>query len=177
MWVKICNTYERDTEQQRCKLLQQFYSVSFSKNMDMSAYISKVKNLAFRLNAIKTNIDDKMIISKLLTTLSKEYSHFISAWESTETQKKTLDNLVARLLGEEQRYHPKEAVAFKVFHKKCNVCNKTGYLGKFCKFKETQKDKKQVHCFKCNKVRHPVKFCKEENTNENRCNICKKKQS
>ncbi|XP_018396370.1 PREDICTED: uncharacterized protein LOC108774708 [Cyphomyrmex costatus] len=148
MWTKICNTYGRDTEQQRCKLLQEFYNVSFNKGIDMSTYIN-----------------DNMVISKLLATLPKEYSHFVSAWESTETERKTLDNLLARLLGEEQRRHPKEeeegGIAFKASQKKCHICSKVGHLAKFCKLKALQKDKKQSNhvekdCFFRNKKQTKV---------------------
>jgi len=34
-------------------------------------------------------ISDKMIISKILTTLPKEYIYFESAWESMEPERKT----------------------------------------------------------------------------------------
>lgn len=45
----------------------------------MASYISKLKNLAFRLNALNTKIDDKILISKILATLPKEYMYFVSA--------------------------------------------------------------------------------------------------
>lgn len=179
MWSKICQTYERDTEQQRCCLLQKFYSATFEKGVDMSTYLSKLKNLAYRLNAINTKIDEKMLISKILATLPKEYVYFVSAWESTEPERKTLENLTARLLGEELRINPKEEekpVALKATQKKCNKCNKFGHLTKFCRSKPVPKDKSQVCCFKCNKHGHIAKYCKEEENNYNtkRCNICKK---
>jgi len=88
MWTKICNTYKRNTEQQRCSLLQKFYSMTFKRRIDMASFISKIKNLAFRLNALNTKIDDKMLISKILAILSKEYVYFVSAWESTESENK-----------------------------------------------------------------------------------------
>lgn len=128
MWTKICTIYERDNEQQRCGLLQKFYSLSYEKGSDMATYISKLKNLATRLTALKTNIDDDMIISKILSSLPEEQRYFASAWESTEKNGKTLENLTARLIAEEMRTIQKKpeekAVAFKVTGKKCYKCNK-----------------------------------------------------
>jgi len=180
MWTKICNIYERETEQQCCNLLKQFHNVKFEKGFDMSTHITKIRNLAFRLNEMDTKISDKMIISKILTTLPKEYIYFESAWESMEPERKTLENLTARLIGEELRFHPQEeenAVAFKTTYKKCYKCNKVGHLAKFCKTKSVQSEKKQVRCFKCNKNGHIAKFCNENNENninERKCSICKK---
>ena len=36
-------------------------------------------------------------------TLPEEYNHFVSAWESTSAEEKTIDNLTARLIMEETR--------------------------------------------------------------------------
>ncbi|KYM96030.1 Copia protein [Cyphomyrmex costatus] len=122
-----------------------------------------------------------MIMAKILTTLPKEYMYFISTWESTETDKKTLENMIAKLLGEEQRIHPKvmeEAVAFKAMQKKCFKCNKTGHFAKNCRMKTDIKDKKQIRCFKCNKVGHIARLRRDGDSDsvkdEKKCNICKK---
>jgi len=155
--------------------------MTFEKGLDMASFISKIKNLAFRLNALSTKIDNKMLISKILAALPKEYVYFVSAWESIETEKKTLDNLTARLIGEEIRIYPKEeekAVAYKTSQRKCNKCNKFGHLAKFCRSKFPDKDKSQIRCFKCNKNGHIAKYCKEEEhkTIEKK-SICKNKKN
>jgi len=90
--------YERDNEQQKCNLLQNFYSLTYNKCSDIVTYISKLKNLANRLKILKIKLDDNMIISKILVTLLDE--HFASAWKSTEMDSKTLKNLTARLIAE-----------------------------------------------------------------------------
>jgi len=120
-----------------------------------------------------------MLISKILAALPKEYVYFVSAWESTESEKKTLDNLTARLIGKEVRIHSIEeekTVAYKTSQRKCNKCNKFGHLAKFCRSKFPDKNKNQIRCFKCNKNGHIAKYCKEEEhkTIGRRCNICKK---
>ncbi|KAK9728302.1 hypothetical protein QE152_g18026 [Popillia japonica] len=69
---------------------------------------------------MKQDIDDGMVISKILSTLPEEYKFFTSAWESTEKGERTLDNLTSRLLLEEMRHTSKEnedAVAFRTVHR------------------------------------------------------------
>ncbi|KAM0730296.1 Retrovirus-related Pol polyprotein from transposon TNT 1-94 [Formica fusca] len=179
MWIKICNIYERDSEQQRCSLLQTFYSTTYNKNEDIATYISKLRNLAFRLNALDTKLDDKMLISKILATLPEEYRYFASAWESAEQREKTLENLTARLIAEEARNKSKEqeekAVAFKATDRKCFKCNKTGHLAKKCTKTQTAIEKRQVRCFKCNKIGHMARSCGDnQGSSEQKCSICKK---
>jgi len=65
MWLKICNTYERDIDHQRCSLLQKFYSTIFEKGSDMATFISKIKNLVYCLNSLDAKINNKMMFQKL----------------------------------------------------------------------------------------------------------------
>lgn len=65
----------------------------------MATHVAKLKNLAFRLEALGENITNEMVISKILTTLSEKYKLFASAWKSVSKQKRTLPNLTARLLA------------------------------------------------------------------------------
>jgi hypothetical protein len=46
MWIKIKTIFQRDNEQQKCNLLQNFYGLAYNKETDMATYISKLKNIA-----------------------------------------------------------------------------------------------------------------------------------
>lgn len=178
MWQKISTIYERDSEQQKCSLLQTFYTLSFDKGADIASYVSKLKNIATRLEALDAKIDNDMIISKILATLPASYKHFASAWESAAKKDRTLENLTARLIAEEMRnaesLAEEKAVAFKVTNKKCHKCHKTGHFARDCKMK-SQSSNKEVRCFKCNKTGHMAKSCNDKRTNgEKFCSICKK---
>jgi len=179
MWLKISNIYERESEQQKCDLLQMFYSTAYDKDLDIASYISKLRNVAYRLNALDTKIDETMLIAKILPTLPEELKHFVSAWDSTEKSKKTVENLTSRLIAEESRSSSKDvennAVAFKTTQRKCTKCNKVGHFAKFCKSKTSSQDKKPVKCFKCNKSGHIARACPENRQNaQDACGICKK---
>ena len=121
IWVKISNIYERESEQQKCDLLQMFYSTVYDKDSDIASHISKLRNVAYRLNTLDTKIDDTILIAKILSTLPEELKHFVSAWDSTEKSKKTVENLTARLIAEESKNSSKDVenstVAFKTTQK------------------------------------------------------------
>lgn len=89
MWIKIISIYERDNEQQKCTLLQNFFSLEFDKNADVATNIGRLRNLAVRLNCLDIKIDDNMLMSKILTMLPEEFKHFGTAWESTAREENT----------------------------------------------------------------------------------------
>ncbi|EFN74617.1 Copia protein, partial [Camponotus floridanus] len=82
MWAKLCAIYERDSEQRKCALMQEFFSYTMDKSCDVTTHISKLVNIASNLKALNADIADPMLISKILVTLPDSFKGFVTAWES-----------------------------------------------------------------------------------------------
>jgi len=162
MFNKLKSIFERYSEDQICNLLQQFYSLKFEKGSDMSSHISKIENLAHRLKVLNQKVDDKMIMSKVLSTLPDNYKHFNTAWESTATAERTLTNLIARLLAEESRGKEEEhEISFKSVEKKF--------------YKKRFQNGNNVKCFRCGFNGHFARDCHNVGSSRSKqCSICKK---
>lgn len=175
MYKKLKEIYERDTEHQKCKLLQDFYRVNKKSEMSMAAFISELTNIAYRLKSMGHEITDSMIMSKILSALPENYRYFASAWESTPVERKTLTNLTARLMMEETRMDTNEGdeVVFKTDERRCYKCNMKGHLARSCKTKIVGHGHiNNKECFLCHKTGHLARDCKK---NQGRsCRICKK---
>lgn len=163
MYKKLCDIFEGSEERNKSSLLQQFFTYK-NNNVSISTLLSEIENLATRLNNIGENINEQMIISKILTCLPNRYMYFTTAWDSTPDDKKTLTNLTNRLLCEENKLDQNEEkpVALKVEKEKpkCFKCNKIGHMKKDCKL-----------CSICKKYNHLEKDCKFKSY---QCSICKK---
>lgn len=138
MYKKLCFIFEKKSDQQKCNTLQEFFQYTYNKKQDMTFHISSLENLAFQLNCLGENINENMLISKILATLPEQYNNFITAWESTATSDKTKNNLISRLLAEGKRLTVTTVstntknVAFKTnnknFNKKlCKICKKNNH--------------------------------------------------
>lgn len=103
MWIKLQAIYERNKKRQKCNLLQEFFLYTFDKDTDMATHISRLENLSHRLKSLEADVNEDMLISKILVTLPEKYKHFATAWESTPLEDKKIENLTARLLAEELR--------------------------------------------------------------------------
>lgn len=84
---------------------QKFYGLKYEGD-GMVKHIAKLEDLAHQLNTLGEKISDAMMVNKILSTLPSSYDHFHSVWDSTQT--KTLENLMSRLLLEEERINARE---------------------------------------------------------------------
>lgn len=174
MFKKLTAIYERDTQQQKCSLLQQFFNHTF-KNTDIATHISTLENLAYKLNALNQQIDETMLITKILATLPHQYKHFASAWESTAETERTITNLTSRLLIEENRLNTDgnkdELVAFQASSVKCYKCDGSNHLARDCKASGQNNHKTYYK----NKTGNTYKGKRYDDLRpQPRCGICKK---
>lgn len=181
MWTKLSNVYQRDNEQQKYVLMQDFFNYTMSKTEDVSTHVGRLQNLVYRIRALGTEITDQMLMSKILVTLPASYKPFVTAWESTSEEGKTTENLISRLLLEEMRNQEQEEkgsiVAFKSTERKCNKCNEIGHLARTCRKERKDSSNKGKRCFSCNKAGHFAKDCPKAGGSKEKnlfCKICKK---
>lgn len=189
MYDMLKSIYQMDTTQQKCSLLQEFYNFKYDQQKDMMGNIAYIQNLAFKLNKLEQKVDDIMIVTKILSVLPENYKHFSSAWDSTSSTDKTLENLKARLIQEEAKTsNNSEQVAFKTFHqgrpdsnhfqsqvkynrpnnqKFCTYCKKPNHFESECFKKNKTQSKSKDHCKICKKTNHVEKNCFFRKTKSN----------
>lgn len=174
MWRKLHSVYEQKTETSVHIIQQRFFQYKFERGIDMSVFLSKIQELQNQLKQMGEEISDKFVITKVLMSLPDEYKHFISAWESAPDDKQTFDNLVARLLIEEERIKEKNEgaqqatpSAFFVKNKgssKVCKCGKSGQYQTESKSNNKTNSEGNVsnnkNCFYCGKFGHFKAQCR-----------------
>lgn len=184
MYDALLRIYKKDTNQEKCSLLQEFYNFKYDNTKDMHHNISEIQNLVFKLKILQEEISESMVVSKILTILPEKHQYFSCAWDSTPTKDKTLENLIARLSAEEDKNKIRQIetpVSFKtVFKGKyepvCHACGKKGHIRSQCMFKNKKQENSTKPCAIC-KIMGYIRTNHTESTCFNRdkaCKICKK---
>ena len=179
MYLKLKNIFKKETEDQKCLLLQEFFSCQFEKGTDLSTHLSKLQNMAFRLKSLKQDISNEMLMSKILSTLPEKYKYFKTAWESTSRQDKSLDNLIARLLAEEnsnQSSSSEKSVVFQSTERLCYIYKKPGHIARYCKNKTSHNKYENKNRDNKKGENRYCSICKKNNHTEASCFFRKREQ-
>lgn len=159
MWDKLHTVYEQKHEAGKHLLQQRFFAFEKDSADDMATHISKLEGIVQQLKDLDVNIDENMVITKIIMTLPRDYRYFISAWESTDQSKQTLDNLTSRLMIEESRV----MMSSPIETSEALLAYKGGWK---TKPKDQAKPRRPIKCFKCGGENHYKKDCKAGESNE-----------
>lgn len=154
MWKKLHAVFEQQSEVGKQHIQQKFFSFEKDPADDMATHISRMESLVHQMKDMKISVDDGMVITKILMTLPQEYRHFVSAWDSTQTDMQTISNLTNRLMIEENRLKcsGESSEAF--------MARKGAASTKRVNPKTKSNDKKQKgKCFKCGSTEHWKRDC------------------
>lgn len=169
MWDKLHAVYEQSNQASKHLLQEQFFVYKKDPAHDIATHVSTLEGLVQKLKTVGVNIDDSMLITKILMTLPSEYRHFSSAWESTAANDRTIINLTNRLMVEEQRLGIQNFNLNEVSSSQALVAKQqTGAKGKQNQRnqKKTGKTKQKGKCFKCGSTEHWKRDCPSQLSSE-----------
>lgn len=165
MWSKLHEVYELQNEMSAMAMNEQFLSSKKENEEIMSTYISRVEEMARKLKVMKNPVSTEMLMTKIIRGLPRNYNHFATCWESAPAAERTLSNLRARLMIEEERQglipandcgsalaakksfrqHSKEAKGPKKGGDfKCYKCGQKGHIRRDCRNSGQSKGERQV---------------------------------
>lgn len=75
---------------------KEFFEFPWDLTGNVKQHISKIEQMASKMKALGGEIPTSMLITRIFSILPPKYSHFHSAWDSTDDTKRTIENLTAR---------------------------------------------------------------------------------
>lgn len=103
MWTRLSVIHEQRSASSKLILTQKFHEYKMEVTDSVVQHISKVQNMAARLNDIGENVSDVAIMAKILAGLPSKYDALKTAWDSVDADKQIISNLTERLIKEETR--------------------------------------------------------------------------
>lgn len=153
MWQKLHSVFEQNCQTNIHLLQQKFFSLAKDPNDDIATHVAKIETIVQQLKDLGETITESMVLTRIIMTLPVEYKYFVSAWESTEKSKQTIELLTNRLMIEESRMTNGNDVTIK----------SEALLANGAKTKSKAKPtKKKGKCFSCGIEGHWRSQCKAD---------------
>ncbi len=83
-------------------LLARFYDYKYKVGASMKNHIADIKSIAHQLKDIGRPVDDREIMTKIISTLPVIYRPFVSSWRHVPLGSQTLLSLTSLLMQEER---------------------------------------------------------------------------
>ena len=101
MWNKLGRIHEQKSELSKNVLWQRYHEAQMEPGEDVMTFITRLQKISKQLTDLGQTITDESLVAKILMSLPDKFSNFVSAWDSTELSRQTLENLESRLVKEE----------------------------------------------------------------------------
>lgn len=98
-WIKLETEYEEAAADNVPLLSTKLYGCTFRQGQSASNFFAELEQLTFRLRSLNANIDDELIMAKVILSLPSDLRIFRIPWESTPVTEKTLKKLTSRLIA------------------------------------------------------------------------------
>ena len=166
MWSKLSTLHEQRSASNKLLLLTRFHEYRMNTSDSVPQHIAKVENMARQLKDLGENVSNDMIMAKLIGSLPSQYNAFVTAWDSVDAEKQTLEILTTRLIKEESRLTSVDDVASALVAVNIQNPNKKSIINK--KPKKFFNKKQEIECFYCHKRGHMIKDCRKRLFSENK---------
>ena len=167
MWKKLNTVYDMKSDENLTLVQKQFFDFKWDSSESVSHNVSKIEQLSNKMKSLGSEVPESMLLTRILSILPRIFNHFHSAWDSVEDSKKTLENLIARLMSEEVRIRDQdvseESVALFTKTRPNNAYTKSSYTPR--PNQSYNFVKKDFGCYTCGRNDHKRKDCTG-------CNIC-----
>ena len=104
MWKKLNAVRDMKLDENLSMVQKQLSDFKREESESAAHNLSKLEQLSEKMQALGSEIGEKMLITRILTTLPKKFDHFHSARDSVGGEKKTLDKATIRLIMDEFRW-------------------------------------------------------------------------
>lgn len=102
MWNLLTAQHREGSTDNQHYLLARFYDYKYKVGASMKNHIADIKSIDHQLKEVGRPVDDREVMTKIISTLPVIYRPFVSSWRHVPLEGKTLLSLTSLLMQEER---------------------------------------------------------------------------
>ncbi len=102
MWNLLTAQHRERSADNQHDLLARFYDYKYKVGASMKNHIADIKSIAHQLKEVGRPVDDREVMTKIISTLPVVYRPFVSSWRHVPLESQTLLSLTSLLMQEER---------------------------------------------------------------------------
>jgi hypothetical protein len=163
IWEKLAQIHIAHGFATRLALRRKFLRLVKDRVEPMSAWIGRVKALAFKLEDVGVVVTDEDRILALTNGLDSSYESFVISLDATSAEQLNLEYVVDRLLNEEVRQSNKEVVQERVMQERVSLGEGSALTvtGQGPGGRPPSRNMDGPTCWRCGESGHIRAFCKK----------------
>lgn len=141
--------------------MTKFHDYKMAGSDSVAQHIAKIENMARQLSDLGENLSVVTIMAKILGSLPSKFSAFVTAWDSVDPDKQSLESLTTRLIKEETRITAMDdttSALAAINISKSRKFNDKKFVKKSDE-KKSDEERRNVECYYCHEKGHVIKYC------------------
>lgn len=161
IWTKLNIIYETGASNNKLAILMQFFDLHMEQNEKVENYIGKCQYMASQLHDANVQLDECIIVAKIVKGLPNLYANFKENWIDENPEKQTIDNLLPKLIAHESFIKNKANDNQALHAQTAKSTNQPHHQGKNNKFNSKNKQNRHQN-IQQRKKNSTCKACGEE---------------
>jgi len=155
IWDRLVSLHADSSILNRTNTWASFFEYKVQSGGSLVQAYSDLEQIALSLREMGMQVEDSMVVTKIVSSLPPEHTAFKKAWDSVATSEQTMVNLLARIQKEEMETQSQM--------KRSGGHTGAAYSAntKMARQKQVQEWKKESPCARCGEVGHWKNECPE----------------
>lgn len=162
IWHRLIAIHEQKSNTNKLVLQKKFFDLRMAADEKVQEYVARAEYISGQLEDTDAKISESTLVAKIVSGLADKFQSFVTCWMNVSSEDQTVDNLLPKLMAEEQMREESDVPESVALASQSN--NKRREFNESGRFKKRERpykrDMSNVKCYNCQGKGHFARQCR-----------------